>query len=348
MRPSPLAVHELRSRVLQGGGYDLVHAYKPYSCTESFYATMRHRTRMLGTIYSMAIPGYLLPSAFPVIGGTAVLREDLSSRRDPDAVYRLDPPVDVEANAPNVESGRRFRERHSIDERETVVALVSRLDVQLKLDGLVDAVTAAECLAARTAIRLVVVGDGPARQLIVRRAAEVNGSSREVVSVLGHMPNPRAVYCAADVVIGMGTSLLRGMATAKPCVLVGERSLVTVVRPETVGPYLRQGFWGIGDGKDGAARLARALEEVFALPPSARQELGDFGRDLVIGKFGLDRAVGDLEAIYGAVPSWSAPPWQLYAEAVRSAGRVVAFKAYHRRPSRRRAERRALANGTGT
>ena len=74
---------------------------------------------------------------------------------------------------------------------------------------------------------------------------------REVVSVLGHMPDPRAVYCAADVVIGMGTSLLRGMATAKPCVLVGERSLVTVVRPETVGPYLRQGFWVSAMGRTG-------------------------------------------------------------------------------------------------
>ena len=138
-------MRQLRS-VLRGGGYDVVHAYEPYSCTESFYATMRQRTRLLGTIYSMAIPAYL-PCAFPVIGGTAVLREDLSSRRDPDAVYLLDPPVDVQANVPDVESGLRFRERHSIDERETVVALVSRLDVQLKLDGLVDAVKAAESLA---------------------------------------------------------------------------------------------------------------------------------------------------------------------------------------------------------
>jgi glycosyltransferase involved in cell wall biosynthesis len=343
MRPSPLAVRELGS-VLRSECFDLVHAYEGYSCTEAFYATMRGRARMLGTLYSMTVPPYM-PTAFPIVGGTALLRAELSSGRAPHDIYRLDPPVDVRANAPDALEGQRFRRQLGIGASEFVIALVSRLDVRLKLDGLVDAFNAMERLG-RAPFRLLVVGDGPARAMLARRAAQVNaGCGREAVTLLGHMADPRPAYRAADVVIGMGTSLLRGMAMAKPCVLVGERGLVDIVQPGTVDPYLRQGFWGVGEGEGGATRLANALTHLLAAPEPVRRDLGEFGRRLVNERFGLERAVGDLEDIYRDVFAWCAPSRQIYADAVTSLARVAAFKLQHRLPSRRRAERRALAPG---
>src|SRR5262249_12231056 len=219
LRPSPLAARELRA-VVRRERPDIVHAYEGYTCTEAFYAVgLRNRPALVGTLYTMSVDAFI-PRAFPAIAGTAALEAELLLDRPAAAVFRLDPPVDVVANAPDPEDGLRFRAAHGISAGESVVAIVSRLDLWLKMDSLMAAIAAAGTLAAARPVRLVVVGDGMARETLTRRAEAVNAAhGRQVVIMAGPMVDPVPAYRAADVVIGMGTSLLRGMATAKPTVL---------------------------------------------------------------------------------------------------------------------------------
>jgi glycosyltransferase involved in cell wall biosynthesis len=253
------------------------------------------------------------------------------------------------ANAPDPADGLRFRAEHGISAEESVVAIVSRLDLWLKMDSLMDAITAAGTLAAERAVRLVVVGDGMARETLTRRAEAVNAAhGREVVIMAGPMVDPVPAYRAADVVIGMGTSLLRGMATGKPTVLVGELGFVEIVRPDTIAPFLQQGFWGVGDGEGGAARLHRALADVLDLPAAERAALGEFGRRFVTERFGLERSADILMEIYRDVLAWSPDRNRFARDLALTPAKVLTHKVRQRLPTRRQAEQRLLQGGDTT
>jgi glycosyltransferase involved in cell wall biosynthesis len=297
----------------------------------------------VGTIYTMSVDRYL-PTAFAVVAGTRELHEALAETRDPRAVFRLDPPVDVRTNAPDDEAGGRFRRELGIGCEERVVVVVSRLDLWLKIGSLMDAMDAVGMLAGGSGrSRLVIVGDGPARAAVARRAASVNAAcGREVVTLVGPMLDPVPAYQAADVVVGMGTSILRGMAAAKPSVLVGEMGFVQIVGPSTVEPFLRQGFWGVGDGSGGGARLADAVTAILSLPGEERAALGRWGRDLVVERFGLEGSADRLLEIYERARAWSPRSRELWSAAARTPGRVLARKVHDRLPPLRRAQQRLM------
>jgi glycosyltransferase involved in cell wall biosynthesis len=177
-----------------------------------------------------------------------------------------------------------------------VVTLVSRLGAALKLEGIERAIGAAALLAERTGLRLVIVGDGPARERVARAASDVNEQTGQAtVTLTGELGDPRSAYAAADVVLGMGSSALRGMAFAKPLVVLGELGFAKLLTPESAGLFLWQGFYGLGDSDRRPELLAQILGPL--LEDRTRQKaLGAFSRQLVESRFSLcDAAIRQVD-----------------------------------------------------
>ena len=181
-------------------------------------------------------------------------------------VTLIEPPVDVRANAPT--SGPNgFRAEFGLDPTVPLVVVVCRLVPELKLEGLLTACDVVGRLAAGgTALQLAVVGDGPARQQIEERAARANAAAgRRVVVLTGAMNDPRPAYAAADVMLGMGGSALRGLAFGKPLVVQGEGGFWQLLTPQSAPTFLDQGWYGLADDvAAGAGRLAAILAELLA------------------------------------------------------------------------------------
>ena len=115
---------------------------------------------------------------------------------------------------------------------ELLVVCTSRLALNAKLESLVEAIDAIDLLAETLPVRLVIIGEGDASDPLAQRAAAVNRRrGRAVVTLPGPEPDPSPAYAAADVVVGMGTSILRGLAFAKPAIVQGERGFATRSRP---------------------------------------------------------------------------------------------------------------------
>jgi hypothetical protein len=125
------------------------------------------------------------------------------------------------------------------------------------------------------------------------RAEHINTElGRQAVIIYGPLEDPRPAYAAADVVLGMGGSALRGMAFAKPLVVLGTRGFSRECTPETASHFLREGFYGVGDGTQ--APLAKQILHVLA----RREELGPWSRKTVVERYGLHAAADVLERIY--------------------------------------------------
>lgn len=294
-RPSSRAALALTEAV-RHGRFDIVHGYEWPPTMEAAYGPhVRCSTPVVSTVMSMAVAPFL-PRHLPLVVGTELIRDSCAvagfSR-----VKLLEPPVDIVANAPRPRP-RVFASQWGIAPGQPVVVVVSRLAEELKKSGLLEAVQAVGELPAALGARLMVVGDGPARPEVEERARLTNSTcGREVVTLTGELLDPRPAYALADVLLGMGSSVLRGMAFEKGGRGTGRGGFWSVVSPATLPMFLRQGWYGLGDGSSGTARLMRTLLDLLS-DEQARRELGTFSRRVVRDRFSLERAAVLQEAVH--------------------------------------------------
>ncbi|MCT9931978.1 glycosyltransferase family 4 protein [Planotetraspora sp. A-T 1434] len=294
-RPDPATVRLLR-RLVAERGIDVVHGYEWPPGLEAYFATFgRSPAAAVCTVMSSGVAPFL-PRELPLIVGTEELRAREAARRDD--VRLIEPPVDVVANAPGHPS-EEFRKRFGLGDDRLDIVVVCRLVPELKLEGLLTAVEVVGRLAAELPVRLVVVGDGAARDQVESRAAEANARAGERVVVLtGELFDPRPAYASGAVAIGMGGSALRALAFGCPLVVQGEAGFFELLTPETVDRFLTGGWYGLGNGPaEGARRLEEALRPLLT-DAKLRAELGAFGRSLVVERFSLERAARVQEGIY--------------------------------------------------
>ncbi|MBT2567567.1 glycosyltransferase family 4 protein [Arthrobacter sp. ISL-85] len=302
---------------------DIVHAYEWTAVLNTaFGPCLGFRTRSIMTVLSMEVPGFL-PRHLPLIVGTPGLAAREMQRRC--NVHVIEPPIDTDYNRSRGTAASR-REL-GINEKDLVIAIVGRLTTDLgKVNGVLAAIRVVDHLAVRWhGLTLLVAGDGEGATKVHELAAGVNRRhQRPVVQVLGNIPDPRPVYDAADIVLGMGSSALRGMAYAKPLIVQGQSGFWVTASPETAGQFLTDGWFGT-TGK-GDAELEQALRNLLD-DPDRRAELGAYGRSLVEERFSLNRAAERLLSLYRGELSKPHRPVATAVSLARTAAATAKFRA---------------------
>jgi len=302
---------------------DVVHGYEWGPALDvTFGPHARLRLPAVMTIMAMRLNDFL-PTHLPTVVGTPDLARRELERR-PRTVC-IEPPVDVAANSSGDVAAARARWGFAPD--EIVVTVVCRMVDDLeKAQGVERALRVLGRASATWPLRFLVVGDGERLSAVRRRARAVNArAGREVVVVTGALVDPRPAYDAADVVLGMGGSALRGMAFGKPLVVQGAHGFWRRLDEATLEGFLRDGWYGDTHGRpdDLLAQLEPLLRS-----PRLRAHLGAFGRRVVVDRFSLEPTARRLEAVYlDAVahpPRWS----EAMSSISMSAVKVARFKAY--------------------
>ncbi len=285
------------ARIARREAVDVVHAWEDVRTRQAFFGPhLLHGIPVLSTIMSMGLPRSL-PRTIPITVGTRELLGQARDQRRP-FVELLEPPVDTREDRPGPDDGT-FRAEFSLTDDKAAVVAVSRLSHTLKLEGLLAAIEAVTQLAFEMPVRLVIVGDGPARPILEERAREARRSlGTDVVVLTGPLLDPRPAYSMADVVLGMGSSALRGMAFGKPVIVLGEEGFCEIVEPATFAHFEEHGMYGLGTGPaalPGALidRLRRLLSE-----PRLRETLGRYSRQMVCERYSLEKGSLVLEAAY--------------------------------------------------
>ncbi len=274
---------------------DVIHVFGPWLGPAAWTAAAFGGRRTAAvTNWTMENVSYI-PAGMPMIVGTRGLqREAEITHRGP--VPLMEPPVDLEADSPDPAAGSGFRRQHGVREDEVLMVTVSRLDSDLKAEGIAKAIDAVAKLDLPT-LRLVIVGDGNARDTLHRRAAAANALlGRQAVILAGAMIDPRPAYDAADLTLGMGGSAIRSLAHGKPLVVLGLNGFARTFAPATIDYFYEAGFFGEEGAPDPVSHLAGEIRSL--LPAARRQQLGSFGLAEVRRRFGLDAGADKLESIY--------------------------------------------------
>ena len=289
-RPSPTTVRSL-VRLIDARGFDVLHGYEwPPALEAALASRVRPSAVAVSTVMSMAVAPFI-PRSMPLLVGTeqiAAGERALGRRR----VGLLEPPVDLAFNHAAAGIGlEAFRREFGIDDSRLTVVSVTRFAHELKLEGTLAAIDAVAALSATLPIRLVLVGDGPARDDVERRALAANErAGYGTIVVTGRLDDPRAAYASADVALGMGGSALRALAFSKPLIVQGEGGFWEVLTPDTLPRFLEAGWFGLGDDPAaGPRRLESLLRGLLADAPG-RARLAAFGREVVENRFSLDHA----------------------------------------------------------
>ena len=316
-RPSLSAMVAL-ARLVDTREIDVIHGYEWPPSLEAWLVSLRRPRPVaaVSTVMSMAIAPFL-PRTLPLVVGTAQIEvaERQSGRR---LTALMEPPVDLVENAPTPE-GCRLRSRWGISSDETCIVTVTRLAHELKLEGILSAIDAIPALNISRTVRLLIVGEGPARPEVQDRASRVNERlGFDAVILAGSMNDPRDAYDAADIVLGMGGSALRALAFGKTLIVQGERGFWRLLTPDNVAEFMWTGWYGIGDSVDAGTEVLITEIAPVLDDPDRRKTLGRFGRQLVEQHFGLDDAAERQLRIYETALTLRAVRTGVVGDLVRS------------------------------
>jgi glycosyltransferase involved in cell wall biosynthesis len=139
---------------------------------------------------------------------------------------------------------------------------------------------------------LCLVGDGPEREQVERRAHEL-GIMRSTL-FLGYQENVAQFYAAFDAMVlpsgneGTPVSAIEALAAGRPVVATKVGGVPDVVRDGEDGFLVDLG--AVDQLADALARLAE--------DPALRTRMGEAGRERVLPRYAVDRLVEDVDRLY--------------------------------------------------
>lgn len=182
------------------------------------------------------------------------------------------------------------------------IVMLSRF-VECKIKAISDLVDATPYVLERIPqTQVLIVGDGIEFDRVQHRVSKLNQRlGKEAIILTGALHNVPEVLNIADLVIGVGRSVLEGMACQKPAIVLGERGFAGIVQPQTV--YELSYFNLAGRNVSSpiqSSELAHAIVRVLADPGYAAS-LGKFSKRFVEKEFDIRVAAKRLEEICRAV-----------------------------------------------
>ena len=175
------------------------------------------------------------------------------------------------------------------------VVTVGRLTAQKRVDVVIDAVAWLE--AQGKSLPLTVVGDGPEREALARRAESAGiGTTTRFVGAVPPERIPEAigdadVFAFAAEGEGLGLAVVEALMLGVPTVAARSGGVTDLVPDSDAGRLVAAGD---------AVAMGRAIAELLEAAPASREAAATVGRELA-ERLGADAAAAAFEAVYRRV-----------------------------------------------
>jgi glycosyltransferase involved in cell wall biosynthesis len=289
-------------RTVEEEQVDIVHAWDWQQMIRCFYALHLRGFPVIASYTDMKVHNEVwrrLPKGLPVTFVSSDIVEQDEGRRGPSFLQRY--PINTDLDDPAVVDGRPFRESLGVADEEVLLVLVSRVARIQKRESIGRTIEVVGEIGADWPVVLAVVGDGEARPELEAAGQAVNARlGREAVRFTGAMVDPRPAYAAADISLGMGTSICRAMAFGPPAIVLGELGFSDLYTPDTADFFDANGFYALGDGSASNDGLRSQILQLLSDPALARR-LGDYALESVRTRYSVDVVASGLAERYELV-----------------------------------------------
>ena len=206
--------------------------------------------------------------------------------------------IDLERYHPGIDTSEMML-RFGLKNDSKKIVMVTRFDGH-KINAILHLLDAIPSVIKQfPQVQVLIVGDGEHFCEIQQRAKELNQRlDRTTVILTGALFDIPQILNLADVVIGVGRSVLEGMACQKPAIVVGTNGFAGIVQSETVDDIAYFNFAGRNvPGYINPDRLAGAIVKILMDDEYARS-LGEFSRRFIEEEFDVKRGAERIEKIY--------------------------------------------------
>jgi glycosyltransferase involved in cell wall biosynthesis len=310
-------------RVVAAERPDVIHGTEWVRTLEAVPTHVVRGVPLVSMVQSIHLSKLIPRSAHLVVAAAGLA--DLARDRGYRQVDLIEPPTNPPRPVPPEELAA-FRAAHELDEDLPVVLVACRLANE-KIESVEMAIDAVAAIDDRCPAQLVVAGEGPAADALRSRADAVNARlGRRAVRLTGLLLDVAPAYAAADVIVGMGTSVRRGMALGKAGILVGQGGFAELMDADHGPGIAVAGFWGMGDAYGDYRALAEHLCDALS-SPDRLAELGRQGAALEADRPTFEGAVDELERVYFDAVAHPPRPSTRAASAARAFGRFTAMRS---------------------
>jgi len=145
---------------------------------------------------------------------------------------------------------------------------------------------------------ITVAGGGDAYTEIAKEAARLKKECGVSIAVTGHTDDPRPLFGACDVFVGVSRAALEAMACGRCVILGGDEGFFGLVSEENAPVAARENFCARGYEAMTEDKLLSAIRAVYAMGDAERLSLGKALRTYVERAQSAEKMVAETEAFY--------------------------------------------------
>jgi glycosyltransferase involved in cell wall biosynthesis len=198
--------------------------------------------------------------------------------------------IDESAHGPNPSQSTEVRKQYGVRPEELLLLIVADFRPMKNHETVLEALAALDVPA-----KLLVAGDGPLRDHLKARAAELGISDRVVW--LGYFHGPQKLMQGSDVFLlpstgeAFGFSIAEAMCCGLPVIGADSGAIPEIIRDGETGYVVPP-----RDPKGLAAAIRRLAED-----PALREQMGAAGRARVEANFAMDLSVNSTLEVYDEI-----------------------------------------------
>ncbi|MCI5604621.1 MAG: polysaccharide pyruvyl transferase CsaB [Clostridia bacterium] len=206
--------------------------------------------------------------------------------------------IDTEKFSPNTDASEIMQELE-ISPNESVITYVSRLDESRSLVAkqLIEAVPRLD--AQIPDLKIILVGSGDDFENVKEMAENVNAQlGRRVIVLTGARTDINKLIAPCELFVGVSRAALEAMAAEKPVIIAGNEGYLGLFDRTKLQVGIDTNFCCRGCEESSAALLERDILRFFAMSVEERNELGEYGRNLIKREYSVSRMADDSIKVY--------------------------------------------------
>lgn len=206
--------------------------------------------------------------------------------------------IDTEKFSPDTDASEIMQELE-ISPNESVITYVSRLDESRSLVAkqLIEAVPRLD--AQIPDLKIILVGSGDDFENVKEMAENVNAQlGRRVIVLTGARTDINKLIAPCELFVGVSRAALEAMAAEKPVIIAGNEGYIGLFDRTKLQVGIDTNFCCRGCEESSTALLERDILRFFAMSVEERNELGEYGRNLIKREYSVSRMADDSIEVY--------------------------------------------------